>query len=48
MHKNNNRFKKFKTKIIKKGKRKKKEEERKNKKGKLHKTAKAQCKGRGL
>ena len=38
----------LKIKNYKKEKRKKMEEERKNKKGKLHKTAKAQCRGRGL
>ena len=44
MQKKYNRFKKLK--IIKKRKKKKKEEERK--KRKLHRTAKAQCRGRGL
>ena len=44
MQKKYNRFKKLK--IIKKRKEKKKEEERK--KRKLHRTAKAQCRGRGL
>ena len=39
-------LKKLKIKIIKKIKEKKMEEERK--KGKLHRTAKAQCRGRGL
>ena len=41
--KNNNRFKKLKIKI----KKQKKRKEKKNP-GKLHKTAKAQCRGRGL
>ena len=50
MQKKYNRFKKLEIKIIKKKKEKKTEEERKKegKKGKLHRTAKAQCKCRGL
>ena len=46
MYKKYNMFKKLKIKIIKKRKEKKMEEERN--KGKLHRTAKAQCRGRGL
>ena len=42
-----NRLKKLKIKITKKRKGKKKTG-RRNKKGKLHRTAKAQCRGRGL
>ena len=45
--KNNNMFKKLKIKIKKEKRKKIKEEERK-KKGKLHRTAKALCRGRGL
>ena len=46
MQKEYNRLKKLKVKIIKK--RKKKREKKKNGiKGKLHRTAKAQCRGRG-
>ena len=44
MQKKYNRFKKLKVKIIKKRKEKKEEK----KKGKLHSTAKAQFRGRGL
>ena len=39
MQKNNNKFKKLKL---------KKEKIKKKKRGKLHRTAKAQCRGRGL
>ena len=45
MYKKYNRFKKFKVKII-KTERKKNEEERK--KGKFHRTSKAQCRDRSL
>ena len=49
MQKKYNRFKKLRIKIIKTRKGKKMEEERKRKKrGKLHRTAKAECRGRGL
>ena len=49
MYKNITGLKKLKIKIIKKRKEKKIEEERKGwGGGKLHRTAKAQCRGRGL
>ena len=44
MQKKYNSFKKLKVKVIKK----RKEKERKRRKGKLYRTAKAQCRGRGL